>query len=185
MEEPLLNRVLRVLVREHDRATHGVRPTLMHAHELREGFARALLRRDHKRPFVRPGVTHGRRAERQFDCRSQPVIEALPVSTLINGRQYANVDRQGAASRAPATGGSARGRRRSRRGPIASASAPHRVDHELDVLIEIDAQLLYAHRKTSSRLTPFANALSFIFFLTERASTSWTLLRRLDRARSP
>ena len=32
------------------------------------------------------------------------VIKALPVSTLINGRQYPTVDRQGAASRAPADG---------------------------------------------------------------------------------
>jgi hypothetical protein len=58
MEESFLNRVLRVLVREHDRATHGVRSTLMVPHERRESFAIPALSCDDKRPLVWLGVRH-------------------------------------------------------------------------------------------------------------------------------
>src|SRR5262249_9770658 len=57
VEETLLNRVLRVLVREHDRATDGVRPTLMQSHELRECFTLSALRRDDQRLLSRLAVT--------------------------------------------------------------------------------------------------------------------------------
>jgi hypothetical protein len=46
VKKSFLDRVLRVFVREHDGATHGIRPTLMQAYELRERVARAALRRD-------------------------------------------------------------------------------------------------------------------------------------------
>ena len=68
VKKSFLNRVLRVLVREHDGATHGVRPTLMQANELRERVARAALRRDDEGSLVRLDVSCWRHAERQLDC---------------------------------------------------------------------------------------------------------------------
>lgn len=57
VKKALLNRVLRVFVREHDRATHGIGSTLVLAHERSEGFAVSALSGDYKRSFFRSGVT--------------------------------------------------------------------------------------------------------------------------------
>ena len=52
--------------------------------------------------------------------------------------------------------------------------ASHGLDHELDVLVEVDPEVGRA-RDDVLAVHPAAKALSFIFFRTERASTSWTL----------
>jgi hypothetical protein len=57
VKKSFLDRILRVLVREHDRAAHGVRPTLMLTDERSKSLALPALRGDYKRSFFRSGVT--------------------------------------------------------------------------------------------------------------------------------
>jgi hypothetical protein len=67
VKKSFLNRVLRVFVREHDRAAHSVRPTLMLSYQRGKRFRFSVLRGDYKRPFFRSGV-NGRRHAVRFDC---------------------------------------------------------------------------------------------------------------------
>ena len=54
VQEPFLNRILGILVREHDRPRHRVRPPLVKTHERGKRFRIALLRGDDKRLLLRP-----------------------------------------------------------------------------------------------------------------------------------
>jgi hypothetical protein len=67
VEEPLLNRIFRVLVGEHDGTRHRVRPPLVQPHQLRERLRFAALRRDNKRVLALAGrvVRHGAGSSRR------------------------------------------------------------------------------------------------------------------------
>jgi hypothetical protein len=60
MEEPLLDRVFRVLVREHDGANDTVRAALVQPDERREGVVRSTLRRDDDGTLRRRSVSVNR-----------------------------------------------------------------------------------------------------------------------------
>ncbi len=67
VEEPLLHRILRVLVREHDGAGNRVRAPLVQAHELSERLGLTALRRDDQGllAFTRRVTRHGAHTSRR------------------------------------------------------------------------------------------------------------------------
>jgi hypothetical protein len=57
VKKALLNRVLRVLVGEHDRAAYGVGSTLMQPDQRSKCFTAPVLRRDHQCPLIGLSIT--------------------------------------------------------------------------------------------------------------------------------
>ena len=55
MKKPILNRILRVFVREHDRAADCIGPPLVQTHQRCERLIIARLRGNDERPFFGPG----------------------------------------------------------------------------------------------------------------------------------